>query len=145
VSPVDIFQAIREQGRDRVADLFMWKNGTASFYRNQQAERVEFPLDLDLPSLILAGMEAAVPGESALDRYRGRLHHVIGPGRRDRPGLLHVKWPPQIAAVEALARRPRRVSEVLSDATRGGLNTAGSVLRVVDVLLASRLLELSPR
>jgi tRNA A-37 threonylcarbamoyl transferase component Bud32 len=145
VSPVDIFQAIREQGRDRVADLFMWKNGTASFYRGQEAQRVEFPLDLDLPSLILAGMEAAVPGESALERYRGRLHHVIGPGRRDRPGLLHVKWPPQISAIEALARRPRRLSEVLSDATRGGHNTAGSVLRVIDVLLASRLLELSPR
>lgn len=145
VSSIDIFQAIREQGRDRVADLFMWKNGTASFYRGQQAQHVEFPLDLDLPSLILAGMEAAVPGESALDRYRGRLHHVIGPGKRDRPGLLHVKWPPQIAAIEALARRPRRLSEILADATRGGQNTAGSVLRVVDVLLMSRLLELSAR
>ncbi len=145
VSPVDVFQAIRDQGRDRVADLFMWKAGTASFYRNQTAQHVEFPLDLDLPSLILAGMEAAVPGESALERYRTRLHHVLGPGRRDRPGLLHVKWAPQIAAVEALARRPRRLSEVLSDATRGGQNTAGAVLRIVDVLLASRLLELSPR
>ncbi|HEY2367260.1 MAG TPA: protein kinase [Polyangiaceae bacterium] len=145
VSSIDIFQAIREQGRDRVADLFMWKSGTAAFYRGQQAQHVEFPLDLDLPGLILAGMEAAVPGESALDRYRERLHHVIGPGKRDRPGLLHVKWPPQIAAVEALARRPRRLSEVLADATRGGQNTAGSVLRVMDVLLASRLLELAPR
>ncbi len=145
VSPVDIFQAIREQGRDRVADLFMWKSGRATFYRGEQAQRVEFPLDLDLPGLILAGMEAAVPGESALERYRTRLHHVVGPGKRDRPGLLHVKWPPQIAAIEALARRPRRLSEILSDATRGGHNTAGSVLRVIDVLLASRLLELSPR
>ena len=145
VSSVDIFQTIREQGRDRVADLFMWRSGQIAFYRNQTAQHVEFPLDLDLSALVLAGMEAAVPGESALERYRGRLHHVLGPGRRDRPGLLHVKWPPQISAVEALARRPRRLSEVLSDATRGGQTTAGSVLRIVDVLLAARLLELSPR
>ena len=145
VSPVDIFQAIRDQGRDRVADLFMWKSGTASFYRGQTAQHVEFPLDLDLPTLILAGMEAAVPGESALERYRPRLHDIIGPGRRDRPGLLHVKWPPQVSAIEALARRPRRVSELLSDATRGGHSTAGAVLRVLDVLLASHLLELSAR
>ena len=143
VDAVDVFGAIRDQGRDRVADLFMWKGGLAYFYRGQTAQHVEFPLDLDLPTLILAGMEAAVPGESALERYRGRLHHVIGPGRRDRPGLLRVKWPPQIAAVEALARRPRRLSELLSDATRGGHTTAGSVLRVIDVLLASHLLELS--
>ncbi|HEY1955497.1 MAG TPA: serine/threonine-protein kinase [Polyangiaceae bacterium] len=145
VSSVDIFQTIRDQGRDRVADLFMWKSGQLAFYRNQIAQHVEFPLDLDLAGLILAGMEAAVPGESALERYRTRLHHVLGPGRRDRPGLLHVKWPPQISAIEALARRPRRLSEVLSDATRGGHTTAGSVLRVVDVLLAARMLELVPR
>ncbi len=145
VSPVDVFQAIRDQGRDRVADVFMWKNGTAAFYRNQTAQHVEFPLDLDLPTLILAGMEAAVPGESALERYRTRLHHIVGPGKRNRPGLLHVKWPPQISAIEALMRRPRRLSEVLSDATRGGHTTAGSVLRVVDVLLASRLVDLAAR
>jgi tRNA A-37 threonylcarbamoyl transferase component Bud32 len=145
VSSVDIFQAIRDQGRDRVADLFMWNAGTASFYRNQTAQHVEFPLDLDLASLIVSGMEAAVPGESALDRYRTRLHHMIGPGKRDRPGLLHVKWPPQVSAIEALARRPRRLSEVLADATKGGHATAGSVLRMVDVLLAARMLELSPR
>ena len=145
VSPVDVFQAIRDQGRDRVADVFMWKSGSAHFYRNQIAQHVEFPLDLDLPTLILAGMEAAVPGESALERYRTRLHHVIGPGKRNRPGLLHVKWPPQISAIEALMRRPRHLSEVLSDATRGGHTTAGSVLRVLDVLLASRIVELSTR
>jgi len=145
VSSVDIFQAIRDQGRDRVADLFMWKSGQLAFYRNQTAQHVEFPLDLDLAALILAGMEAAVPGESALERYRTRLHHVIGPGRRDRPGLLRVKWPPQISAIEALARRPRRLSEVLSDATRGGHTTAGSVLRVVDVLLAAHVLQLAAR
>ena len=27
VGPVDIFRAIREQGRDRVADLFLWRSG----------------------------------------------------------------------------------------------------------------------
>ncbi len=142
VSPVDVFQAIREQGRDRVADLFMWTQGQASFYRNQTALHVEFPLDLDLPTLMLAGMEAAVPGESALERYRTRLHAVVGPGRRDRPGLLQVRWPPQVAAVEALSRRPKRLSELLSEATRGGQTTAGSVLRALDMLLAAHLLEI---
>ena len=145
VSPVDIFQAIREQGRDRVADVFMWKNGRASFYGGQAAAHVEFPLDLDLPSLLLSGMEAALPGETELERYRGRLHDVLGPGTRERPALAALKWPPQISAIEALARRPRRLSEVLSDATRGGQTTAGMVLRVIDILLAAKLLALQTR
>jgi len=142
VSSVDIFQAIREQGRDRVADLFMWTSGRASFYGGQAAAHVEFPLDLDLPGLLLAGMEAALPGETALERYRGRLHDVVGPGTRERLGLAALRWPPQIAAIEALARRPRRLSELLSDATRGGQTTAGTVLRVLDILLAAKLLSL---
>ena len=142
VSSVDIFQAIREQGRDRVADLFMWNSGRASFYGGQAAAHVEFPLDLDLPGLLLAGMEAALPGETALERYRGRLHDVVGPGTRERLGLAALRWPPQIAAIEALARRPRRLSELLSDATRGGQTTAGTVLRVLDILLAAKLVAL---
>ncbi len=145
VSSVDVFQAIREQGRDRVADLFMWRQGRAAFYRGQRAARVEFPLDIDLPSLIVAGMEAAVPGETALEKYRTHLHDMVGPGPRDRARLAAVRWPPQVAAVEALARRPRRLSELLSDATRGGQNTAGSVLRVLEILIAARLVAITPR
>ncbi|CAN5787938.1 hypothetical protein BH09MYX1_BH09MYX1_47490 [soil metagenome] len=145
VSSVDVFQAIREQGRDRVADLFMWKQGRASFYRGQRAAHVEFPLDIDLPSLVVAGMEAAVPGEKALEKFRGRLHDVVGPGPRDRPKLIPLRWPPQVAAVEALARRPRRLSELLSDATRGGQTTAGSVLRMLEILIAARLVALTGR
>ena len=138
-SAVDIFQAIRDQGRDRVADLFMWKQGQAQLYRGHTAQHVEFPLDLDLQGLVLAGMEAALPGEAAVERYRSRLHAVVGPGARDRPGLALAKWPPQLAAVEALARRPKRLSELLSEATRGGHTTAGSVLRAIEILSAARL------
>ena len=145
VSSVDVFQAIREQGRDRVADIFMWKQGRAAYYSNQRAARVEFPLDIDLPSLVAFGMEAAIPGETALEKYRGRLHDTIGPGPRDRPKLASTRWPPQVSAVEVLARRSRRLSELLSDATRGGQNTAGSVLRIVEVLVAARMVSLTPR
>src|SRR5690606_2167253 len=55
-SAVDIFRAIREQGRDRVADLFLWRGGTLTFYRGHTAQHVEFPLDLELPALMLAGL-----------------------------------------------------------------------------------------
>ena len=64
VGPVDIFRAIRDQGRDRVADLFLWRGGQLTFYRGQTAPHVEFPLDLELPALMLAGLETAKPGDA---------------------------------------------------------------------------------
>ena len=49
VGSLDIFQAIRDQGRDRLIDLFGWPSGKLTFYAGQAAPHVEFPLDLELP------------------------------------------------------------------------------------------------
>lgn len=55
VDAVDVFRAIRDQGRDRVAALSTWDEGLVTFYRGTAPTRVEFPLDLDLASPIMAG------------------------------------------------------------------------------------------
>jgi serine/threonine-protein kinase len=62
VDAMDVFRAIRDQGRDRVAALFGWARGTVSFYRGPTPGRVEFPLDLDLTSPIMAGVIVASHG-----------------------------------------------------------------------------------
>jgi serine/threonine-protein kinase len=62
VSAVDIFRAIRDQGRDRVAALCGWSVGDAVFYRNTEPGPVNFPLDLDLASPMMAGVIAAAKG-----------------------------------------------------------------------------------
>ena len=49
-------------------DLFQWRTGPLSFYTDQTAPHVEFPLELELPALILAGIEAAEPGAAPLAR-----------------------------------------------------------------------------
>ena len=56
VDAMDVFRAIRDQGRDRVAALCAWRRGTVSFYRNTPLHHVEFPLDLDLTSAMMAGV-----------------------------------------------------------------------------------------
>jgi serine/threonine-protein kinase len=56
VDAIDVFRAIRDQGRDRVAALCTWKEGLASFYRGTAPAHVEFPLELDLSSAIMAGV-----------------------------------------------------------------------------------------
>ena len=62
VDAVDVFRAIRDQGRDRVAALCTWREGLASFYRGTTPTHVEFPLDLDLSSAIMAGVILASDG-----------------------------------------------------------------------------------
>ncbi|MGO8998503.1 MAG: serine/threonine-protein kinase [Polyangiaceae bacterium] len=143
VGPVDIFRAIREQGRDRVADLFVWKTGKLSFYRGQAAPHVEFPLDLDLPGLMIAGLEAAHPKETPLELWRDRLDARLTLTGTEEKGLKGVNWPTVAARVLTIVATPKPVREVLKTAARaGGTTTASDVLRGIEVLLAAKLVKL---
>ncbi len=139
VGPVDIFRAIREQGRDRVADLFLWKQGKITFYRGQQAPHVEFPLDQDLPSLILAGLEAREPTDSPVERYRRHLDRTLLP-TPTTPLTENVVWPPVVEAVLTAAQKPVTLRKLLLSVVRPGHVAAGDVLRAVELLTAAKLL-----
>ncbi len=141
VDAVDIFRAIREQGRDRVADVFVWKQGKVSFYRGQQAQHVEFPLDLDLPPLLLTGLETAEPNDAPLERYYPKLDTLLVPVLDAPAGLRDVAWPPLVARVLEVLRVPRRLREVMTLAVRGSNAAAGDVARAADILLAARLVR----
>jgi serine/threonine protein kinase len=140
VGPVDIFRAIREQGRDRVADLFVWRAGSVTFYRGQTAPPVEFPLDLDLPTLMLAGLEAAKPGDSPMDEHRHRLDQIVA--RRegaDSAAIENMIWPPLVARVQSLIQQPTKLRDVLKAAARSNGLGAGDVLRGLEILVAAGL------
>ncbi|WP_394848308.1 protein kinase [Pendulispora brunnea] len=140
VGPVDIFRAIREQGRDRVADIFRWQKGTVSFYRGQTPPHVEFPLDVELADLMIAGLEASWPDDSPLERYQGRFDDTLVRCEPSRRGLVKaIKWPPLVGGVLNLcANRPEGISvRDLLTKTCGGTLGSGDVLRAVEVLLAA--------
>ncbi len=81
VEAVDVFRAIRDQGRDRVAALCGWSRGGVAFYRGTEPVHVEFPLDLDLASPIMAG---------AIVESQGKLRERLGDAtQRLRPGARH--------------------------------------------------------
>jgi hypothetical protein len=142
VDPVDIFRAIREQGRDRVADLFLWRGGQLSFYRGHTAPHVEFPLDLELPALMLAGLETAKPGDAMLDEHRVNLDRVLGPAipHDDLFSFEGVSWPPIVTKVQEIMRRPATLREVLTNAAMsGGTLSMGDILRAIEILLTAGL------
>jgi hypothetical protein len=144
VGPVDIFRAIRDQGRDRVADLFLWRGGQLTFYRGHTAPHVEFPLDLELPALMLAGLETAKPGDAILDEHRANLDKVLGPAiaRDDLLSFEGVTWPNIVTRVLEIVRRPATLREILTNAAMsGGTLSMGDLLRAIEILLAAGLVS----
>jgi serine/threonine protein kinase len=141
VDPVDVFRAIREQGRDRVSDLFLWKRGKVAFYRGAQERRVEFPLKLDLPGLMLAGLQAAQPNDAPLDALFPRLDHVIGLSSEGAERFVGVEWPPAVAQTLEACSSPRRLREVMGNAVRAAHVSAADVARGLEVLLAAKLVR----
>ena len=138
---LDIFRAIRDQGRDRLVDLFTWRTGKLTFYADQTAPHVEFPLDLDLPPLVVAGVEAAQPGRRAA---RGVAHAARRRRRprvdgRPRPRLRAAPWPPLVKRLLDATDEPRTRAR---GARRGRAGTArprrATRSARIEVLLAGR-------
>ena len=79
VDAVDVFRAIRDQGRDRVATLCGWSEGLVTFYRGTAPQHVEFPLDLDLASPMMAGAIVRSKGEPKTLLPDGKKRLLAGP------------------------------------------------------------------
>jgi serine/threonine-protein kinase len=140
VGSLDIFRAIRDQGRDRLIDIFQWRTGTLTFFAGQAAPHVEFPLGLEIPPILLAGMEAAQPGEIPVEKWRSRFDDIVGPPATLRPQLRGAAWPPLVKRLLAATEEPVPLREVLAAMAHGGGATASDVLRALELLLSVKLL-----
>ncbi|MFO0677455.1 MAG: DUF4388 domain-containing protein [Polyangiaceae bacterium] len=141
-SAVDMFRAIRDQGRDRVSDVFSWPSGTVTFYRGQTAPHVEFPLELEIPDLLLAGLEAKqAKAEDFVEEYRGLLDKFVALPPVPNRTYRHVVWPAVVTRIVQMVTTPRRLRELMVSATRDGDLTAPEVLRAIEVAILSGLLR----
>lgn len=143
VQAVDVFRAIRDQGRDRLTDLFAWKQGKLSLYFGQPIPHVEFPLDLEIPPLMLAGLETAQPNDAPIEAFRAHLDRVLGPSSASttRPRMRMIAWPPLVARLLDVTAEPRPLREVLSMATHGTATTAtaSDAIRALEILLVGKM------
>jgi serine/threonine-protein kinase len=116
VSAVDVFRAIRDQGRDRVAALCAWSRGTATFYRGTAPSHVEFPLDLDLASPMMAG--AYVESQGDPRTLLANADARVAPGPR-APAMASKRErgsaPIALLELQRLATLGRSVSECIAE------------------------------
>jgi hypothetical protein len=98
LDPVDVFNALRNQGRDRVAALCAWPHGTAHLYRDGEPDHVLFPLDLELPLCMVKGAEDAQLQPDA--QYQRIVLGALAPAVGTTGSSV-----PLLNAVPALARK----------------------------------------
>ena len=141
VDPVEVFRAIQNQGRARVADVFRWPKGRASFYRGVTPNRVDFRLDLDIPELMLAGLEEAVPDEVIIERHKKDIGVTFVPIRPPPPHAMSVAWPASVLLLMGTLGSGRRLEDLLQVMKLSRQREAPEVLRAIEIALAGGLLD----
>jgi hypothetical protein len=111
-----------------------------SFYLGQTAPHVEFPLGLELPALLVAGLEAAEPGDAPMAAWRERFDDRLAPAAAGSARLRDAAWPPLMRRLLDVVQEPRPLREVLAGIAHDGTATASDALRALEILLGARLL-----
>jgi hypothetical protein len=117
VDPVEVFQAIRAQGRERVAALFRWARGRLSFYRGVEPARLDFRLDLDVPGLVLGGLSETRSDEAVSGRYETLLDDELRAAAPPPAWAKQVTWPSLMMGVLRGFAGGARVGEVVDSLT----------------------------
>lgn len=139
VDTMKMFRAIQEQGRDKVAELFAWSEGSLAFYEGAQPTKVEFPLDLPVGPIVETGISRMLDDRRASARWAPwvdrRLAIVdVAAGLRD------AGWSPRVEQVLTLARAPIVARTLLRSIAVSGA-TAHDAARAVEAARVAGLLR----
>lgn len=110
-----LLRAVKRQARDRAAGLFGWMEGRASFYRGEEPGAIGFPLDLDIPQVMLAGLEAGYSDEVVMSDYADKLDRVFYPIRPAPDYAKSASWPSSVLHVLGTIGADRRLGDVLEE------------------------------
>jgi hypothetical protein len=121
-----------------VLDLFQWPAGQLQFYSGQAAPQVEFPLDLDVLPLLVAGLES-MEEDTSLAALRACAPFLLRPSSSPRPKLAAATWPLSIRRLLDAICLPRPMGELLVAARAEGRER--EALRDIEFLLAAQLVE----
>lgn len=112
VEPLELFQHIAEQVREKLLDLFTWASGTATFYEGVDPPSSGFPLRLDAWEILDRGLQMRIAAgfESTLILERGQ-HQVVQADRIDT-AVATATLPEDLRAALRLCKTPHTVQEV---------------------------------
>lgn len=140
--PLEVFQAIKSQGRGRVKALFQWTHGQLSFYRGVEPARNDFRLDLDAPSLILMGLEEAEEDAAVEAAWVDRMGELWAAVRPLPDWTRGQHWPVTIVRILKVLGSGNTVEEVVTTCLAPQNQPSGRSLCAADVLRSLSLAEL---
>jgi serine/threonine protein kinase len=123
VEPLELFQHIAEQVREKLLDLFTWASGTATFYEGVDPPSSGFPLRLDAWEILDRGLQRRIAAgfESTLILKRGQAS-VVQADRIDT-AVATAALPDDLRAALRLCKTPHTVEEVAQFVTQQPGNT----------------------
>lgn len=112
VEPLELFQHIAEQVREKLLDLFTWASGTATFYEGVDPPSSGFPLRLDAWEILDRGLQRRIAAgfESTLILERGQ-DSIVQADRIDT-AVATAALPDDLRAALRLCKTPHTVEEV---------------------------------
>lgn len=137
VEAMDVFHAIREQGRDRVGDMFNWKEGNVRFFPDAPKPDFEFALELPLTDVILRGLELSVTREALIKKHKPKWNMALSALEETDPEMFQTNvWPPAFPHVIGFINGTATLGQVVEAAQVPDELDGADVLRIIDVLLA---------
>jgi serine/threonine-protein kinase len=123
VEPLELFQHIAEQVREKLLDLFIWESGTATFYDGVDPPSSGFPLRLDAWEILDQGLRRRIAAgfETNLILERGQ-DLVVQPERIDT-GVATAALPEDIRAALRLCEAPQSIEHLAQFVTQQPSNT----------------------
>ena len=137
VEPLELFQHIAEQVREKLLDLFTWASGTATFYEGVDPPSSGFPLRLDAWEILDRGLQRRIAAgfESKLILERGQAS-VVQADRIDT-AVATAALPDDLRAALRMCETPHTVEELAQFVTQQPGNTDPQRgYRVVAMLLS---------
>jgi eukaryotic-like serine/threonine-protein kinase len=138
--PLEVFQAIKSQGKERVAALFRWPSGTLSFYRGVEPTRNEFRLDLDVPTLMFSGLAVARSDHDIAEAWSPRMDEELAALRPLPEWARGLGWPVAMLKTLKASSGGRAVRDLIESVVRQGALAAegrsiseGDVLRCLEI------------
>ena len=137
VEPLELFQHIGEQVREKLLDLFTWTSGTATFYEGVDPPSSGFPLRLDAWEILDQGIQRRIAAgfESKLILERGRDR--VSQADRVDTAIATANLPDDLRSALLLCKEQQAVEDVaqfVTDQTDASDPQRG--YRVVAMLLA---------
>lgn len=120
LAPRDVDDALAEQVRQKLFDLFGWRRGALRFSAALQPPRDVVPLRMALSDIVFEGICAATPATQLLDLMTPRLGEFVVPvaGRIDR--FARVRLPADLRDAIERIDGTRALRDVLRSGARPG-------------------------